>query len=175
MTLSAITLLFKEARDTLSPIQGKPTDDNLQSIHEKLLPILMEIPYNQVGGTHSLMGILTDATRYAPNHGGAIFVRPLCLPLYDAPIADDATTVVRIRAESAHQVKLDDYACFKAAEHGAASFLHEVVDEVWYKDLKDTNTLYTKVMAREITAFLNTNSGGLHAIDMISLCTNMHN
>ncbi len=162
-------------RDTFLPIKGKPTDINLQSIHKNLLPILIEIPYNQLRGTHSLVGILTDAKRYAANHGGATFVRPLRLPLYDATIAEDATTVVRIRAESAHQAKLNNYASFKAAEHGAAKFLCEVVDEVWYNNLKDADTFYTKVMAREIIAFLNANSGGLHAIDMISLRINMHN
>jgi hypothetical protein len=98
MMLDAITLLFKEARDTFPPIKGKPTDNNLQLIHENLLPILMEIPYDQLGGTHSLVGILTEATRYAANHGGATFVRPLHLPLYNATIADNATTVVRVRA-----------------------------------------------------------------------------
>jgi hypothetical protein len=50
MTPNAITLLFKEARDTFPPIKGKPMDDNLQSIFKKLLPILMEIPYDQLGG-----------------------------------------------------------------------------------------------------------------------------
>ena len=102
-------------------------------------------------------------------------VRPLRLPLYDATIADDATTVVRVRVESAHQAKLNDYASFEAAKHGAAKFLRKVVDEVWYNDLKDANTFYTKVTACEIIAFLDANSGGLHAINMISLCTNMHN
>jgi hypothetical protein len=102
MTPDAITLLFKEARDTFPPIKGKPTDDNLQSIREKLLPILMEIPYDQLGGTHSLVGILTDATRYAADHGGATFVRPLRLPLYDATIADNAITVVHVCTEAAH-------------------------------------------------------------------------
>jgi hypothetical protein len=101
MTPDAITLLFKEARDTFPPIEGKPTDDDLQSIRKKLIPILMEIPYDQLGGTHSLVGILTDAARYAANHGGATFVCPLCLPLYDVTIADNATTVVYIPAESA--------------------------------------------------------------------------
>jgi hypothetical protein len=81
MTPDAITLLFREARDTFPPIKGKPTANDLQSIREKLLPILMEIPYNQLRGTHSLVGILTDATRYAADHGGATFVCPLCLPL----------------------------------------------------------------------------------------------
>jgi hypothetical protein len=135
----------------------------------------MEIPYDQLGGTHSLVGILTDATRYATNHGGATFVRPLRLPLYDATITDDATTVVRIHAESAHQAKLDDYPSFEAAKCGAAKFLCKVVDEVWYKDLKDADTFYTKVTARKIITFLDANSRGLHAINMISLHTNMHN
>jgi hypothetical protein len=175
MTPNAITLFFKEARDTFPPIKGKPTDNNLQSIREKLLPILMEIPYDQLGGTHSLVGILTDATRYTANHGGATFVRPLCLPLYNATIADNATTVVCICTESAHQAKLNNYASFEAAECGVAKFLCKVVNEVWYNNLKDTNTFYTKVTAREIITFLDANSGGLHAINMISLRTNMHN
>jgi hypothetical protein len=175
MMPNAITLLFKEARDTFPPIEGKPTDNDLQSICKKILPILMEIPYDQLGGTHSLVGILTDATRYAADHGGATFVRPLPLPLYNATIANNATTVVCVCAEAAHQAKLNDYTSFEAAEHGAAKFLRKVVDEVWYNDLKDTNTFYTKVKAHEIIAFLDANSGGLHTIDMISLCTNMHN
>jgi hypothetical protein len=97
-------------------------------IRKKLLPILMEIPYDQLRGTHSLVGILTDATRYAADHGGATFVRPLRLPLYDATIADDATTVICACAESTHQAKLNDYASSEAAERGAAKFLREVVD-----------------------------------------------
>jgi hypothetical protein len=175
MTPDAITLLFKEARETFPPIKGKPTDDDLHSIRKNLLPILIEIPYDLLEGTHSLVGIFTEATRYAANHCGGNFVCPLCLPLYDATIADNATTVVRVCAESAHQAKLNVYASFEAAMRGAAKILCEVVDEVWYNDLKDADTFYTKVMAHEIIAFLDANSGGLHTINMISLCTNMHN
>ena len=135
----------------------------------------MEIPYNQVGGIHSLTAIITDGVRYAADHGGNVFFnRPVCLPLYDASIADNATTVVRVRSEAAHKARLDDYASFEAAERGAAKFLRDVVNEVWYNDLKDAKTFYTKVTALEIISFLNANSGGLHAINMISLRTNMH-
>jgi hypothetical protein len=83
-------------------------------------------------------------------------------------------TVVCIRAESAHCARLDNYASYKAAEHGAAKFLHEVADKVWYNNLKDADTFYTKVLALKIMAFLDTNSRGLHAVDMITLRTNMH-
>ncbi len=41
--------------------------------------------------------------------------------------------------------------------------------------MTSANTFYTKVTARKILTFLHTNSGGLHAIEMISLCTNIHN
>ena len=174
MTPNAITLLFKEARDAFPPIEGKPTDDDLLSIRETLLPILMEVPYDQLGGVHSLTSLITDDVRYAAEHGGNAFKRPIRLPLYDSSIKDDATTVVRVRAEAAHKARLDDYASFEAAERGAAKFLREVVDEVWYNDLKDADTFYTKVTALEIISFLDANSGGLHAIDMISLRTNMH-
>ena len=96
MTPDAITLLFKEARDSSPPIKGKPTDDDLLSIQETLLLILMEIPYNQLGGIHSLMAILCDTVTYAANHGGNAFKRPIRLPLYDGNIANNATTVVCI-------------------------------------------------------------------------------
>ncbi len=138
-------LLFKEARDTFPPLEGKPTDDDLMSIRETLLPILMEIPYNQLGGIHSLMAILVDAAKYATDHGGNAFKRPDCLPLYGSSIANNATTVVRICAKSAHNSRFDNYARYKVAEHGAAKFIHETVDEVWYNDLKDANTFYAKV------------------------------
>jgi hypothetical protein len=144
------------------------------AIRETLLPILMEIPYNQLGGLHSLTAILTDPLRYTANHGGAAFKCPARLPLYNKNIADNATTVVRIHAESAHCTRLEDYASYKAAKHGAAKFLREVVNKVWYNDLKDADTFYTKVLALKIMAFLDANSRGLHAIDMITLCTNMH-
>jgi hypothetical protein len=65
----AITRLFKEAYDTFPPLEGKPTDNNLLAIQRTLLPLLMVIPYNQLGGTHSLVAILTEAAKYQADHG----------------------------------------------------------------------------------------------------------
>lgn len=174
MRPDAVTLLFKEAHDVFPPLEGKPTDDDLLAIREALLPLLMVIPYDAVGGVHSLTALLTDNAKYAAAHGGDSFVRPARLPLYDSSIPDDAPTVVRVRSEAAHKSKLEDYANYEAAERGCAKFLRDVVDEVWYNDLKDAETFYTQVTALEIMTFLDLNSGGLHAVDMLSLRTNMH-
>jgi hypothetical protein len=51
MCPDAITLLFKEAFNVFPPIEGKPTNDDLLAIREVLLPILMVIPFNLLGGS----------------------------------------------------------------------------------------------------------------------------
>ena len=128
----------------------------------------MVIPYDQLGGTHSLVAILTEAVKYKADHGNNKFVCPKCLPLYNSTIANNATTVVRVHAEAAHKSRLDDFASYEAAEHGVAEFLRDVVNEIWYNNLEDADLFYTKVMAIDIMALLDTNSGGLHAVDMIT-------
>ena len=82
MTLKAITLLFQEVREAFPPLKGKPSDDNLTTIRETVLPILMQILYNQLDGVRSLTAILTDPGRYAVNHGGSTSVCPSRLLLY---------------------------------------------------------------------------------------------
>jgi hypothetical protein len=174
MMPNAITLLFKEARDAFPPFEGKPTDNNLLLIRETLLPILMEIPYDQLGETPFPHGPPHGSRRVCCQPGIATFVRPIHLPAYNGSIANNATMVVCVCVKSAHKARLNEYTSYKAAKRGAAKFLLKTVDEVWYNDLKDANIFYTKVLALEIMTFLDANSGGLHAIDMISLHTNMH-
>jgi hypothetical protein len=53
-----------------------------------------------------------------------------------------------------------------------SKFLRDVIDEIWYNDLKNTNTFYTN-KAIDIMSLLDANSGGLYALDMITLRTNM--
>ena len=174
MTPKSITLLFREAREVFPPLEGKPSDDNLTTIRETLLPISMEIVYDQIGGVHSLTEILTEPGRYTVNHGGSTFIQLTRLPLYDKIIAHDALTVVRVRGEAAHRTRLNDYASYEAAEHGAAKFLLATVDKTLYANLKDADTFYMKVLDIELMAFLDANGGGLHAVDMLTLWTKMH-
>jgi hypothetical protein len=155
------------------PLKGKPTNNNLLAIRETLLPLLMVIPYNQLLGVHSFTAILVEAAKHKANHGGSKFVKPSCLPLYDRNIANNATTIVRVCAKATHKFCLNNYASYKIAKRGIAKYLCNVVDKIWYNNLKEAETFYTKVTALEIMAHLDANSRGLHAIDMISLHLNM--
>jgi hypothetical protein len=114
-----------------------------------------------------------EAAKYEANHGASKFIRPSRLPLYNRKIANNAMTVIRVCTEATHKSCLNNYASYEAAKHGVTKFLHNVIVEIWYNNLKDTKTFCTKVTALEIMAHLITNSGGLHAIDMISLRSNM--
>ena len=77
---NAITCLFKEAYHTFPPLEGKPTNDNLLAIRRTLLPLLMIIPYDQLGGTHSLVAILTEAAKYKADHRNKNLYAPNASP-----------------------------------------------------------------------------------------------
>ncbi len=81
--------------------------------------------------------------------------------------------VVCVCAEAAHKSQHNNYASYEAAKWGVAKFLHDVINKIRYNNLKDADTFYTKVTALDIMALLDANSGGLHAINMITLHTNM--
>jgi hypothetical protein len=171
MTPDTITCLFKEAHDSFPPLEGKPSNDNLHAIQETLLPLLMVIPYNQLNRVHSPTAVHTKAIKYEANHG-AEFVHPASLPLYNKLIADNAMTVICIWVEAAHKSQLNNYSSYKAAERGVANFLCDVINEIWYNNLKNADTFYTKVTAIDIMTLLDANSSGLHALNMITLCMN---
>ena len=45
----------------------------------------------------------------------------------------------------------------------------EVVDETWYKELKDTDAFYTNVTALKLLDHLNKFCSGLHTIDAVDI------
>ncbi len=80
MTPEAITLLLKEVTEAFTVIEGKPLDEDILTANS-FLPLLMDIPFNLVGGVHSLTGLITETATYEADHGNAAFVRPTRLPL----------------------------------------------------------------------------------------------
>ena len=83
-------------------------------------------------------------------------------------------TVVQVCVEAAHHAHLNDFASYEAAKYGASKFLRDTVDKVWYAGLNNEDTFYTKVLALDIMAFLNANSRGLYAVDILTLRTIVH-
>ena len=173
MTPEEITTAFATAAASFQPIVGQPTDDDLTLLRETLYPLLLEIPYDETPppGVHNLIGLVEPTTSYTATWGAPfpIPVRPPTYPL----IPDAATPVVRARAEAEHAVLVADYACFEAAERAAAKFIRDVVDEIWYRDLRHARSFYTNVTAKQLMDHLDANCGGLHPSELVNLPTEM--
>jgi len=151
------------------------TDNDLLAIRETLLPLIVVIPYDQLKGIHSLTAILTEAVKYEADHGSKKMNVPPASPSTIFPLLKTpqlSSVFVQRRPINPASLTTPD-SIYEADERGIAKVLCNVVGEVWYNDLKDAKMFYTKVMAINIMALLDANSGGLHAVDMISLRTNM--
>ena len=165
-----ITTSFATAAASFQPIVGKPTDDDLTALREILYPLLLEIPYDEPG-THNLIGLIEPTTSYIATWGAA-FPIPVRPPTYPV-IANDATPVVRARAEAEHAVLVRDYASFEAAERAMAKFIRDAVDELWYRDLRHQRSFYTNVTVKQLIEHLDANCGGLHPSELVNLPTEM--
>ena len=81
--------------------------------------------------------------------------------------------MVRARAEAEHAVLVTDYARFEAAERATAKFIRDIVDEIWYRDLRHARSFYTNVTAKQLIDHLDANCGGLHPSELVNLPTEM--
>ena len=175
-SVAAITLLLAKATEEYTPILGQPTDDDIFKMRETLMPILHNIEFANFvpagGNAHNLVGIIQEPSAYHADWHAA-FPRPARPAPYDTNIDDNATSVVKNRMEAAHRTLIDDYNAYIAAEKGVSHFIQTVVDEVWYKDLRNALTFYNNVTAYDLFEHLVTNSGGLHNNELVSLPAEM--
>jgi hypothetical protein len=171
MTPEEITALFADAAAQFTPIVGNPSDDDLTAMRELITPLLLNIPYNE-DGNDNLVGLIAGAIPYEVTWGQP-FTGPDRPTSYDPAIPADAPAVIRNRMEATHKDRIRDFASFEAAKRAVTKFIHNSVDEIWYKDLKNPQTFYTSVTAMELFMHLDDNCGGLHPSELISLPTKM--
>ncbi len=88
MSPEEIATLFVAAQEKIQPVVGQPTDAFLNALREVLTPILLEIPYDEAEGKHSLIALIMLKTEYATKYG-APSVPPKQLGTYPS-VADDA-------------------------------------------------------------------------------------
>ena len=64
MTPDEIVAKFAAEIDHFKPIIDKPSDTDLTRLQESVSPLLLQIPYDETGGTHNLIGIIWSTTAY---------------------------------------------------------------------------------------------------------------
>ena len=64
MTPDDIVSKFLVALDNFEPITNQPSDSNLTRLREAIAPLLLQIPYDETGGVHNLIGIVRSKPAY---------------------------------------------------------------------------------------------------------------
>ena len=77
--------------------------------------------------------------------------------------------VIQNLMEAAHTALSNDFNRLTAAEHGVVELIRDIVNELWYKDLKSIDTFYTHVTGYDLLRHLETNCGGLQPTEFVSL------
>ena len=75
MTPEEIVSKFLVALDNFEPITDQPSDSDLTRLREASAPLLLQIPYDETGGVHNLIGIVRAKPVYLKRYGEA-FPKP---------------------------------------------------------------------------------------------------
>ncbi len=173
MTPYAITSALIAAQALFLPIDGQPININFIRLSNAISPILLKVTYDHDNNVHNLWGLITNTDRYL-HHYGALFVRPATCPgCYDMVINAEASHVKCVRAKTAWGAKVQDYEASEATEWSIKVFIEAAVVVTWILDLCDPKTFYSNVTALAPFDHYCKRSGGLHALDMVSLTIHM--
>ena len=144
MNPEKIVEIFATALDHLEPVTEQPSDTDLTRIREAVAPLLLQIPYDETGDKHNLIGLIWSKLAYVARYRKA---SPECkrVGAYDLEIDDNATAVVRARQESKHKARCAERATFETTRRDTTHILIAVSTETWVRELKDPDTIYREV------------------------------
>jgi hypothetical protein len=173
MTPKVVTSALAAAQALFLPINGQPSNNNLDRLSDAILPILLKATYNCVNGIHNLWGLIASVDCYL-HHYSAPFVRPAtCAACYDPAINAEASRVDHVCAKTAWAALLQDNKAYEAAECGIKVFIEAIVNDMWIHYLCNPETFYSNVTALAIFNHLCKRSSGLYALDMVLLTIQM--
>ena len=164
-----LTLTLQKSTEGFTAIVNRPTDNDLIDIRQLLLPVLMKTKYDELTLTHNLSGVILPSERYQQIYKKGTYLIPPVIALYDDTIDEDSTRTEVHRAEVKHEAQRNDRQIYETADNSCRNFIMDVVDETWYKELKDPDTLYTKVTALKLLDHLTEFCLGLHTVDAVDI------
>ena len=144
-------------------------DNDLIEIRQLLVTVLMKTKYYELMITHNLSGVILPSKRYEQIYKNGAYVIPPDIAIYDDTIDKDATRLEINRSEGKHRARQNDRQMYKTADNACRSFIMAVVDEMWYKELEDPDTFYTKVTALKLLDHLTEFCAGLHTVDAVDI------
>ena len=168
MTPEEIVEKFAHYLNNFEPINGQPSGTDHTRLQKAVSPLLLQIPYDETGAVHNLIGLIRTEAAYVVCYGET-FPDPTRVGAYDTNIDDDDTASVCARSEVAHKAKRADRATYETARWETKKFLLAVVADTWVRELCDSDSLYTEVAPTDVFSHLQAGCTGWHALDLLAL------
>ena len=153
MNREEIVAKFSHCLDNFEPIDRQTSDSDLTIIREAVAPLLLQIPYDEMGAVHNLIGLIRTEVVNVARYGEA-FPKPTRVGAYDKNIDNDTTAVVRARSKAAQKSKRADRATYETARQETTQLVLTVAADTWVQELQDFDSLYTKVSLKDLFAHL---------------------
>ena len=172
MTPEDIVEKFAHSLDNFEPIDRQPSDTDLTRLREAVASLLLQIPNEETGAVHNLIGLIRPEAAYVARCSES-FPNTTRVGAYDSTIDNDATSVFRVRSEAAHKAKRVDRATYEMERQETTQFVLAVVADTWVRKLSDSDSLYTKVAPKYIFAHFQAGCTGWHALKLLALHNEM--
>ena len=97
----------------------------------------MKTKYDELTLTHNLSGVILPTDRYKHIQSKGVYSIPSVIALYENIIYRDATRTEVHQVKGKHETRRNDRALYKTADTACKTFIVEVADKTWYKELED--------------------------------------
>lgn len=150
--------------NTIPPIVGRPTSQNLTLLKQLLFENAATIPSNIGGGNHGHLGVIMTQPRYLTMVGNA-WVPPLNPGV--APVIPDGSSgpaVIRITAQHRNEQAL--FRTYNNVDKALKQQIQNAVPLMYIKSLADRVLRFTNVTARQLLQHLVRTYGKLSTIQL---------
>ena len=154
-------------KETVTKINGQPTNQDLTILEKELIAILANIPTTLGGGNHGHAGIVMDPARYLLTAGVA-FANPANPGNYPA-VPNNATQGARARAEAEHKELVKEYETFQGVIQATKDIILEAVDHEYLLEIEDEILGFLNQTPTDMLTHLRNRGGALDFADTKTL------
>jgi hypothetical protein len=155
-------------KETVTKINGQPTNQDLTILEKELIAILANIPTTLGGGNHGHAGIVMDPARYLLT-AGVPFVNPANPGNYPANVPNNAAQGIRARAEAEHKELVKEYETFQGVIQATKDIILEAVDHEYLLEIEDEILGFLNQTPTDMLTHLRNRGGALDFADTKTL------
>lgn len=154
---------------TFTPIEGQPTDEDINNLVEECSNAAASVPTSNGGGRHGHIGMLMDDADYQLiSHGNAAFTVPVYPGAYPATV-DENNAAVRERQIAEHKVLVIEFETYQGVESFLRKKIVASVEPAWLAALRSNTMGFNLSTPKQLIDHLRSVGGDLEASDVTEL------